>query len=414
MWRAEDQALLERLEDEVVLGRLFVHHVGDLRAASVPALPPRAAGLVASARRAGAPEAALAAAHAGDPAPLVRWLETPPLAGRPPELLHHLALYQGAVARALEDVAPEASANAWTRALAAWLALGEERAYLEALEEAVLGAAHRSADIRLPPERVALELLGDLGRRAGASSRELAPRGRAALLALAWTGAAVSLAGIAEPAARAALAAAERHRISTLDGALSVVGEAIAAANARGALVTEGRTILERAVAVWGWAGQDETVEQWAMDQISTIGWELHRARDWTGLRALLQPFRPLAESLAARIEREPAKIAFSSHCAQFFVFLADVEDAAAARRALAERAVRVCPTHRNGRLVLASLLCDEAQAKLRAMTLFFRRDEMSQVEALLARAEKLYPQLRDLPEAKAALERAKRAPLSR
>ena len=45
MWRPEDQALLGRLEDELVLERLFRHHVGTLAKEHMP--HPRAAGLVA-------------------------------------------------------------------------------------------------------------------------------------------------------------------------------------------------------------------------------------------------------------------------------------------------------------------------------------------------------------------------------
>jgi hypothetical protein len=408
MWRAEDQALLQRLEDEVIVERLFAHHTAGVWGRSVPGarpLPPRAAGLIASARDAGAGDR-VALALAGDVVPLVRWLEAGPLSRRPPALLHHLAVYHAAVGRALEDVAPDVAANAWSRALAAWLALGRERAYLDTLQAAVLGSA--APDARIPAGRVVLELVAELGRIALGSARDLAPRGRAALLALSWIGEAAAHAGVPLEDARSAVSDAERKRTAALDAALAVVGEALSDASARGVLAAEGRAILERTLVIWSWAANDEVVEQWVADQIGNIGWELHRARDWDGLRALVEPFRPLALSLAVRIERDPTKIAFSSHCAQVFVFLADVERDAAARRVHAERAVRVCPTHRNGRLVLASLLCDEAQAKLRAMTVFYRRDELGQVDELVARAEKLYPQLRELPEIKAAASRAR------
>jgi hypothetical protein len=91
------------------------------------------------------------------------------------------------------------------------------------------------------------------------------------------------------------------------------------------------------------------------------------------------------------------------------YVFLSDVERFAPVKLQLAERAVQICPTHRNGRLVLSSLLCDEAQTSLRTMVLFARRDQLDRVEALVLRAEKLYPQLRDLPETKAMLDRVKK-----
>lgn len=414
MWRAEDEALLQRLEDEVVLERLFVHHTGQ---GAGGALSPRAAGLVASARAAGAGDRAAAAlAPTPDLVPLVRWLEAPPLVGRPPELLHHLALYHAAVARTLEDRAPDAAANAWCRALAAWLALGEEKTYLTTLGEAVLGSSRAAkTQARIPPDGMARELAVDLGKRASACARDLAPRGRAALLALAWVDQIAHLAGLpvdAEPV-RALARESERQRSVAIDAALALIGEALDEANTRGSLTTEGPHILRRAIVVWGWSGHDEAVEAWVVDRIGTIGWEIHRTRDWNALRLFVEPFRPVFESLAARIDRDPSKIAFSSHCAQMFVFLYDVERDQDRRRALAERAVRICPTHRNGRLVLASTLCDDALAKLRTMTFLARRDDLAQAEALLARAEKLYPQLKDLEEAKALLARVKNAPLA-
>jgi hypothetical protein len=417
VWRPEDEVLLERLEDEELLARLFQHHTGP--AGARVAIHPRVAGLIASARVAPGGAEVVRAAVSGDIVELVRFLEAPPMSSRPPELLHHLALYFGKVAVALEALAPDAAANAWTRAIAAWLALAEERSYLARLEAAVLGAdareprtGARGAErvVAIPPERVPLEVLADLGRRAEATSRDLAPPGRAALLALAWVPDAARLAGVSEESSVRARTAAERRRNAALDAALSAIAEAFDDANVRGALLVEARAILLRAVDVWGWSGHDEAVEQFVVDKIPTPGWEMYRARQWDALRALLEPFRPMVASLAARIEKDPlANISYAGPCAQMFVFLSDVERNAALKYELAERAVRVCPTHRNGRLVLATILCEQAQELLRNMILFARRDQLERAEALVARAETLYPQSSELPETKAMLERAKK-----
>jgi hypothetical protein len=91
------------------------------------------------------------------------------------------------------------------------------------------------------------------------------------------------------------------------------------------------------------------------------------------------------------------------------YVFLSDIATEPGWRLAHAERAVRICPTHRNGRLVLAALLCDQAMTSMRTMVLVVRRAEIERVEALVRRAEALYPASDDLKEAKAMLERAKR-----
>lgn len=410
MWRAEDDALLGRLEDELVLTRLFHHHVGTL--AEHNPLHARAAGLIGAVRALPGGEQAVRAALDNDVTKLARLIEAPPMRARPPELLHHVALYYGRVASVLEGAFPDAAANGWMRSLAAWLALGEERTYLARLEDAILGDARKAKDktgVLIPPERVPLEIVADLGKRAENSARDLAPAGRAALLALSWVGEAGRIGGVPDDVTRRALAAAERWRNAALDAALAVIGEALDEANVRGELTTVGRPILVRALGVWVWSGNDEAVEQFVIDRLSTIGWELYRARAWDALRNMFEPFRPLIDHMARRIESDPTKIAFAAPCAQMFVFLTDIEQNLVRKHELAERAVRLCPSHRNGRLNLASLLVDQALASMRQMVLFARKEEIERVEALLSRAESLYPQSSELPEAKAMLERVKR-----
>lgn len=422
MWRPEDDALLGRLEDEVVIERLFHHHVGSIAQRSPP--HPRAAGLVAAARELEGGEDAVRAALDGDVSKLARLVEAAPMRDRPAPMLHHVALYYGRVAKALEGFAPDAAANAWMRALAAWLALGEERVYLAKLEEGILGTdaarkpkpsakANAVAGALIPPERVPLEIVADLGRRAEGASRDLAPSGRAALLALAWVGEAGRIAGVGPDVTRRAQQAAERKRNAALDAALAVIGEALDEANVRGDLMKNGRAILVRALDVWMWSGQDEAVEQFVMDRLATVGWELYRARSWDLLRSTFDPFRQMIEHMAKRIEQDPSKIAYAAPCAQMFVFLTDVEPYDVRKHELAERAVRLCPSHRNGRLNLASILCDQALSSMRQMVVFARRDELDRVEALITRAEALYPQSGDLPEAKAMLERVKKGRIS-
>jgi hypothetical protein len=412
--------LLGRLEDEVVLERLFRHHVGTLAKENMP--HPRAAGLVAAVRPLTGGDVAVRAALDGDVTGLARLIETAPMRERPPEMLHHIALYFGRVAGTLERVAPDAAANAWMRSLAAWLALGEEHAYLARLEDAITGepgkregdkardrAVNERRGVLIPPERVPLELVSDLGRRAEGTSRDLSPSGRAALLALGWVGEAARIAGVSADTTRRALAAAERNRNAALDAALAVIGEALDDANVRGELTTSGHSILLRALQVWAWSGNDEAVEQFVVDRLATMGWELYRAHAWDALRRAFDPFRPMIDHLARRIEQDPSKIAFAAPCAQMLVFLTDVEHAPFRKLEIAERAVRICPSHRNGRLNLAALLVEQALTSMRQMVLFARKDELERVEKLLARAEALYPKSTELPDAKAMLGRVKR-----
>jgi len=410
-WRPEDESLLSRLEDEEALVRLFRHYVGS---AALPASLPhaRAAGLVTYARaQPGGAEAAQAAV-AGDASKLAGLVEAGPLRARPAPMLHHMALFFATVARTLEPAAPDGAASAWMRSLAAWLALGEERTYLARLQDAVLGPDARrgkSIEVAIPPERVPLEVIAELGRRGSASARDLDPRGRAALLALTNVRAAARLADISEASTRRAEEEAERRRNAAVDSALGVIAESLDDANVRGELGATGGDVLARALAVWTWSGRDEAVEQFVADRLATIGWELYRARDWAALRRTFDPFRLLIESFAARLENDRSKIAYAAPCAQLFVFLTDLETHRGRKRDLAERAVRLCPTHRNGRLNLAALLCDDALRAMRAMVLFAPKNEVERIEGLLDRAEQLYPQTAELPEARAMLERVRK-----
>lgn len=441
-WRAEDEVLLQRLEDETALEALFSHLVSSHAPIAAPPfgpsagssteqavrdreprpqllagyLHPRAAGLVAELRKIPGGAAAVSAAKGRDVTELARFVDGLVLKDCAPELLHHLALFHAKAATALERTAPESAAVAWGRSLAAWLALAEERAYLARLEDSVLGDAarrSRAEGVGIPPERVPLELVAEMARRAEATARDLAPAGRAALLALARTDVAARTAGASEAAARRVRAEAERRRNAAIEAALSVIGEGLDEANVRGELASSGRTLLLRAIPVWSWTSHDAAVEHFVVDRIDKIGWELYRARSWDALRYLLDPFRPMFDSLAARIERDPSQIAYAAACAQMFVFLAEVDTHMPRRLEMAERAVQICPTHRNGRLVLASALCDEAITAMRTMVVFARKSELDRVQVLLERAESLYPETSELPEAKGMLARLRKGSIA-
>lgn len=393
-WRDADEALLQRLVDEASLEALLAH-VTRAHDVAVPPYTPRAAGLVAELRRRGdAPDVEDAPA-------LAAYLERLELRTCTPELLHHLALHHATVARALETREPEAAAAAWMSSLAAWLALKDEGTYLAALEEAVLGKKRSDA---VAPDR---ELLEDVAARADASARTLSVSGGAALRALARVNEAT--AGLADARALSLRAFAERRRNAAIDAALGVITEQLDEANVRGELTTAGPGILARALAVWSWSDRDLAASIFIVENIERIGWVLYRAASWEALRGLLAPFRAVIDDLAERIERDPSQIAYASVCAQMFVFASEVERASETKVALAERALRVCPTHRNGRLVLASYLCDQALATMRTMVVFARADDVARARALVLRVEELYPETKALAEAKTMLARVER-----
>ena len=407
-WRAEDEALLQRLEDEVVAARLFSFYAG-----GSATIHRRAGGLVAELRRLPGGAAVVEAAALGaDVAAVAALVDTLVLRDTPPALLHHLALFHGTAAEHLAARHPDRAARAWTRSLAAWIALGEERTYLEAVEDAVLGPSAPN-DARIAPANVVLELLGTLARHADRSARGLTDIGRAALVALAGTDEAARAAGASEETTKRLRGVAQRHRNAAIEAALAVTGEALEEASTRGGGTKESLGLLLRAVAVWGWTSNDEAVEHFVVAWIDKLGWVLYRARSWVELRELLAPFRPMIDNLARRIIEDPRQIAYASGCAQMFVFLAEVERNMEQKIVLAERAVTICPTHRNGRLVLAAFLCQSAQATLRTMTLFARREDLLRCEARIERAARLYPQATELEASRALLAEVKKGRLA-
>src|SRR5688500_7539668 len=137
-WRAADEVLLQRLEDETLALELFAFLTRATPAAAETALHPRAGGLVSELRKRPGGTAAVTAALAPrcDLAGLARFVDGLRMRECAPELLHHLALFHAKGAAFLEASSPETAANAWVRSLAAWLALATERVYLARLEDA--------------------------------------------------------------------------------------------------------------------------------------------------------------------------------------------------------------------------------------------------------------------------------------
>ena len=97
VWRADDDVLLQRLEDEVLLEQL----VADLVGGRPPISPhPRAAGLFGALRSLPGGLSAVERALAGDRAALVALVRPAKLPVAEPLLLHHLALLEAGVADA--------------------------------------------------------------------------------------------------------------------------------------------------------------------------------------------------------------------------------------------------------------------------------------------------------------------------
>jgi len=407
-FRAEDEVLLRRLEDDDLLARLWAWHAAGARR---PRPHARAAGMIALLRALPDGEHAAARAREGHVQALASLLEPPSLAGRAPELLHHAAIYCGEVADALDEVKPEQSSAARIRSIAAWLALAEEERYLAELARAVVGDAIDAAEAARLAADAPLDTIDALGARAAAGARSQSAQGRAALHALARVGDACTLAACGEALRARAIRRAEAKRAAAIEAALTPIGEALDEAEARGEAQARAGDVLGRAVPLWHWAEYDEAVEHFVVDRIIPIAWEIYREHAWARLRALIAPFEQLVDSLAARIRSDPEKIAYAGPCAQMLVFRSELESTLARQIAVGERAIALCPTHRNGRLVMASYLCDSATRALQQMPIIVRKKDLATAEAQIARAEELYPSSPKIAPAKQLLDEARRRP---
>ncbi len=406
MWRKEDEGLLERLEDEILFEQLWRHQAGR---ADPP--HPRAAGMISLVRKmSGGPEAILEARQGRFGAFFTKLLPAR-IETLPPELLHHLALYYGSLADALAAAtsAPEPPLEARKRSLAAWLALGEEKRYLVSLAEAIAGGSLPADELARGALEASMEPIEELGRIAKAGAHDLTRPAWLALAALADVPNACRAANLPAGLTDAAVRRADRLRLAAADEALGPIREALAEATARGDVQAKAPALFQRVAAVWQWAGEDEAVEIFAVEQVTPIAWEIQRESRWGDLRLLFAPILPLTERLAARVEADPTKIAYAGPCAQIYVFRYEMEDDLDRSNAFAERSVKLCPTHRNGRLVLASSLCDLAVRMLNHHGWFMPPEALAKADALVQRAEQLFPALKRVETVKARLDEARR-----
>jgi hypothetical protein len=396
-WRPSDEAWLTELEDELLIAALW-----QLEAPGAQPLHPRAVGLVHAWREAAPDEVArLATAlpHAVAADRLRRLARPERLAGLRPALLHHLAVFNARVASARARDSEGTSAA--VRSLAAWIALADERHYMASLATLVLGDA--------APSDVAWDHLvrkmDELCDRAQAGAMALDDDGHGAMRTLGQVSDACRIAGCHIALQKRVEALAERMRSRVIDRAIAPIHEALADANARGTADVEGEPIMQRLVAIWRWSDWDEHVERYAIDEVTPIAWNIYQIeRGFTGLRSVLGPIAPLVDNLARRVEDDEQRIAYAAPVAQMFVFRSEMAASLAEQLAWAERSVRLCPSHRNGRLVLARLLCSEVRAKLeQGLGAMLERDELL---AKIERAAELHPELKDIAPLRERVER--------
>jgi len=398
VWRPEDDALLTRLTDEVAFERLVRAQMGP----DAP-LPWYAAGLCAALRSTPGGAEAVETARTGNAAALVAMLDPARHLKGTPELLHHLALHHARVATAMRD--PEAH----VRSLVAWLALVSEERYLRELGAAVVGGSLPKADLENSLAEVPTWPIEDLGDQAKRGARDITAEAKLALVVLRRVPEACRVAGVSDELQKKLTRRAETIIASAIEDAITPVLTVIAETTSKGEpTALEGAALLRRFVAVWQWSGEDESVEIATVDEATPLGWNHCRQSRWGDLGILIEPIWPIIDSLTKRIEADPTKVAYAARCAQMLVFKADTLRTDLETLAVAERALKICPSHRNTRLTIAHSLCGEALRYLpgsRPAT----HQGVATAEAMLKRAESLYPDINRLPEARKRLAEAKK-----
>lgn len=420
MWRDEDEALYARLRDESVMREVVWPA---LCHGSAPAPHPRASGALRWVRANPEGERAVALAAVGEPAALIALLRPAHYLGLPPAFLHHLALLEeqsltwhgcarGAPMRGDPSDPAETSEmheerQKHVRALAAWLALAEEGAYLAALVAAAsgdaLGESEQAEIVRSAPLAV-LERTAAKGRTSLGDGKA---KMREALRALGAADDAIALAGLGadHPLAKRVRARSERLRTDLVALALAPLLERFDDASGH---APEPQTveIFRAGVALWRSVDAHPDVDRLLVEHALPIGWELYKAKDWPLLRTLNHVLREPVDAMVARVQRDPEEVAYAARAAQMLVFRAEMEPSFDDQLREAERAVATCQTHRNGRLVTAELLAQRAIRTIDRAPLIGRARHIQKAAEDVRRARSLWdgPPIAQLTEAEARL----------
>jgi len=325
-----------------------------------------------------------------------------------PELAHHLALIWtrigNACARSANPEVRARTAKAHLRAIAMWLWLSDEATYLSSLATAVIGSGLRPLEVSNAAREAGFELIHQLGDMARAGARDLSTESQLAASVLSRVAEACEMAACSDATRDTALSRAERERNGAVEDAVGRVEDSLEEATNREAPVEELVALLFDAVAVWRWADHDVHVERFLVRVITSTLWDHYRAKRWDSIRALLRPLEGPMESLARRCEGDRAHLAYAAPCAQMLVFEAEVCRTFDQQLAIVERAIRICPTHRNALLICADLLVDRGLRRLETARPWETGDALMDAERDIRRANELFPQLKRLEDAKRRL----------
>jgi hypothetical protein len=187
--------------------------------------------------------------------------------------------------------------------MAAWLALAEEQSYLAKLGR-TLAHGTRPEEAAAMAHEAALRFLADLRAAAQTGARELTSPSSRALASLGRIQGACNLAGLEASVSRKHVARADSSRAACIDAALAPIADEVGDLKAREDGGEQARPTFERVRAVWEWSGRDESVEHFAVDNVTDLAWQIYKKAGWDKLRLLLEPCVPLTARPRSPIRR--------------------------------------------------------------------------------------------------------------
>lgn len=110
--------------------------------------------------------------------------------------------------------------------------------------------------------------------------------------------------------------------------------------------------------------GPREELTVWVIDQCVEWSWPLYKSDDSARLRVLIETVEPFGLHLERLLRSNSGAFGRQSKCATYLLFLADFRSGDAEEQLL-ERALRVCPGHRNSRLMISYNRLKKANAEL-------------------------------------------------
>ncbi|MCA9576361.1 MAG: hypothetical protein KC668_13035 [Myxococcales bacterium] len=386
-----ERALLERLEDEQVLERAFRVRTGRAAAPDeAPALPARAAGLLAELSQTSAGRDAVVRARQGDTHALDALLDASTETARSPRLLHHLALFHGAVAEAARGPDP----SPMLRSVDCWALLCCESDYLRALAERVAGGALSRAELDEAIAGAALAPILREGAHLAAGVEAHTTSARVGLERLRAVGTHAFPAAVTDEMCDRFRREAERLTRRALDASLATLTDRFAQAEADPRGPDAERAVLADAARLYAWSGNDWYIALFALEKAMGTGWSLYKAKRWEALSHLCETLRAVVDDAAVRVSADRAALPYASLVAQMLVFRAEMGKTLGLRITDAERALELCDTHRNARVILADLLAERATDTLDRTGVIGRDAALEVALRDLARADQLWPGL--------------------